>query len=519
MKYQPAQEQELLQEILSFADDPVGFVIYAYPWGKSGTPLAGFAGPRDWQLRDMEDLAKHIRAQKFALANDLPIEMFREARSSGRGPGKSAKFGMLAHWHVSTHIGAQTIVAANTETQMRLKTFPEFARWFNVAVNAHWFVVDGMRITPEKWLSDLVAKPPQEGGLGIDARYWNVAGQTWTEENPSAFAGAHNAYGLQVLFDEAAGIPGAVWDTTDGFFSDPTLYRMWHAASQMRENAGRFYDLFYDAKMGAGWNTKKMSTRGMQGVDQQLIKRQIERYGENSDFVRVEIDGDAPRTSPKQFIPSENVRAAESNVIHTDWSAPLVLGVDPAPRGRTVLRFRQGNNARDCCGPETRTEMLEKDNWAIATEIIRLDQKYKPDEICVDFGNGTGVIDILKRHTLHGKLIEVRFGETPENTDGEAGSRVCELWCRVRDWLPVGMIEKSEALFKEFTDRGWKWSGREEGKKTLETKDALQARGVASPDDVDALACTFAGKAKHRVIKDSQPRKVLIADGVSTTYT
>ena len=502
---------------MSFKDDPTGFVIYAYPWGVSGTPLAALSGPRDWQLRELEELAAHLKLQKFALANDLPMAMYKAAWSSGRGPGKSAELGMLAHWHVSTHIGAQAIVAANTETQMRLKTFPEFARWFNSAVNAHWFTVDGMRITPMPWLAEMVAKPPAEGGLGIDPRYWNVAGQTWTEENPSAFAGAHNAYGLAVLFDEAAGIPGGVWDTTDGFFTDPTLYRFWFAASQMRENAGRFHDLFYDARIGAGWRKLKMSIRGMQGIDQQWVRDKIEQYGENSDFVRVEIDGDAPRTSAKQFIPSENVRAAEANWMPTDGGAALVLGVDPAPRGRTVMRFRQGKNARDCCGPDTRVELFNKDNHEIAMEVMRLDAKHKPDEICIDFGMGTGVIDIVKRHRLHGRLIEVRFGETPEDKNGEAGSRACELWCRVRDWLPLGMIEKSDALYAEFTDRGWKWSGREEGKKVLESKQDLQARGVASPDDVDALACTFAGKARVRRVQ-SEARKVVIADGVSNVY-
>lgn len=517
MKYKFAQEKELLEFTLSFADDPVGFVFAMYPWGESGTPLAHMSGPRDWQLQDLETLAAHLKKQKAALAAGLPVEMFKEATSSGRGPGKSAKFGMLAHWHISTHIGAQTIVAANTETQLRLKTFPEFGRWFTCALNAHWFVVDSMRITPEKWLADAVAKPKAEGGLGVDPRYWNVAGQTWTEENPSAFAGAHNAYGLAVMFDEAAGIPALVWDTTDGFFTDPTLYRMWLAASQMRENQGRFYDLFYDPKTGAGWNTRKLTIRGMPGVDQQWVRAKIEQYGEGSDFVRVEIDGDAPRTSTAQFVPSENVRAAQTNMMHPDYGKPLVLGVDPAPRGRTLLRFRQGANARDCCGVETRVELFEKDNFGIATEVMRLDAKYKPDEICVDFGMGTGVIDILKRHRLHGKLIEVKFGESPENKEGEAGSRACELWCRMRDWLLVGMIEKADALFKELTDRGWKWSGREEGKKVLESKNDLKARGVDSPDDADALACTFAGKARVRRTETSE-RKVLIAEGVSNSY-
>ena len=57
------------------------------------------------------------------------------------------------------------------------------------------------------------------------------------------------------------------------------------------------------------------------------------------------------------------------------------------------------------------------------------------------------------------------------------------------------MVEKDDgekgSLSHQLTDRGWRWSGREDNKKIMETKDDMQARGVQSPDDADALACTF----------------------------
>ena len=30
-------------------NDPLKFVLYAFPWGQKGTPLEDFAGPRKWQ--------------------------------------------------------------------------------------------------------------------------------------------------------------------------------------------------------------------------------------------------------------------------------------------------------------------------------------------------------------------------------------------------------------------------------------------------------------------------------------
>jgi hypothetical protein len=431
----------------------------------------------------------------FALEQGLPLEVFKEALSSGRGPGKSALLAMIAHWHMSTRIGAPTIVAANTETQLRTKTFPEYATWFGSAINSHWFVQDNLKISPAPWLVDLVKGLPEEGGLGIDPRYWYVAGQMWSEDNPDSFAGAHNPYGMLLQFDEAAGIHSRIWEVSEGFFTEENPYRFWQAASQMRNREGRFYELFNDPTLGFGWHCRTLSTRGMLGVDQAVVEDQIRRYGIDSDFVRVEIMGIAPRTSEDQFIPWDCVRAAQQNELVRDYGESLVLGIDPAPRGKTAWRFRQGRNARDCCGSATFGSWLGYDNVEIAQAVLKLDQKYKPDHICIDFGMGTGVIDILKRKVTHGRVHTVKFGDQAHDKQSEWATHAIELWARVRDWLPGAMLEKDDGakgtLSQQLTDRGWRWSQREDGKKIMETKEDLQSRGVKSPDDADALACTM----------------------------
>lgn len=509
-------ESEILTQSLALRDDPVGFVRWAYPWGEAGTPFASIHGPRTWQLEELQAIGAHVREQEFALANDIALRIWRAAYSSGRGPGKSALLGMLAHWQMSTRIGSTVTVAANTEGQLRTKTFPEFAVWFGAAINSHWWSIETMKIVPAPWLVELVEKRREEGGLGISPKYWFVQGQTWNADSPSSFAGTHNPLGLMVQFDEASGIHSGVWDTTEGFFTEISPWRFWLAASQMRNRQGRLYEIFNDMKIGAGWRTRTISTRGMPGVDQALIADQIKRYGADSDFVRVEIDGLPPRTSEDQFIPWDNVRAAQNNDLFRDYGEALILGVDPAPRGKTSWRFRQGRNARDCCGSATFGSVLGADNVQIAEKVLALDAKYKPDHICIDFGMGTGVIDILKRKHTHGRLHEVKFGASSYDQGNEWATHAIELWALVKAWLPGGMIEKDTGergtLSQQLTDRGWAWSGREDHKKILETKDNLQARGVKSPDDADALACTFEVNPPRNDSKHNQGL-VVVASG------
>lgn len=488
------QESEIFTQILALKNDPVGFAHYAYPWGEPGTSFE--RGLRAWQLEELKRLADHTQEQAFRHDNGLPLKVYRRGWSSGRGPGKSAMFGIASHWHMSTHIGAPTIVSANTESQLRTRTFPEFAVWFGSAINSHWFTIETLRIVPAPWLLENVKRSKDEGGLGIDPKYWYVQGQMWSEDNPNSFAGAHNPYGMLLLFDEAAGIPSPIWDVARGFFTEVNPYRFHLAASQMRSRTGRFYEVFTDKAWSDEWTVRTLSTRGMEGVDQAEVESSVKAYGEDSDYVRVEILGLPPRTSEDQFIPFDNVRAAQANELYRDETQALILGVDPAPRGKTAWRFRQGRNARDCCGSSTKGSWTGYDNVQIVKAIVDLDSRFDPDFICIDFGMGTGVIDTLKRNArIAPKLREVKFGDQAHDKSSEFATHAAELWARMRDWLPGGMIEKDDgekgSFSQQLTDRGWRYSGREEGKKILETKDDMQRRGVKSPDDADAMACTF----------------------------
>lgn len=502
----------LMERVMATKDDPLAFVLTAYPWGVPGTPLAGMKGPRPWQREELEHLSQYLRTVVGAHGLGLDYEIYRLAMSSGRGPGKSALLAWIAHWQCSTHWGSQTIVAANTETQLRSKTFPEIARWVSMSIHAHWFEIEGMKIMPSEWLTSQVADQQH-----IDKGYWNIVGQNWSEDNPDAFAGAHNQNGLAVLFDEASGIAPPIWTNADGFFTDKTPYRFFMAMSQMRRSSGYFYDLFYNAVAGRGWRTRMLDIRSMPELDQAWVRSFIERSGgADTDAVRVEIRGMPPKGGDSQFIAADVVDAAVSRVIpHSCDHEPLIMGVDPAPRGRTLIRFRQGWNARDCCGKDTRVELNGKNNVEIAKVVADLYNKYKPDALRVDFGMGTGVIDVL-RAVYKIQVGEVKFGETPHDTDSEWATHGTELWARLRDWLETGLIDNTPELKRDLTARHWKWSGREDNKKILETKEDLKARGIPSPDDADALGCTFDTPPSYRLVRRPEGQKVRIAEGTDT---
>jgi len=73
-------EQELANDIASFSDDPLGYVLYAFPWGEAGGELANKTGPRKWQREVLNSIGEQLRAG----AKDRG-EVIREAVASGHG--------------------------------------------------------------------------------------------------------------------------------------------------------------------------------------------------------------------------------------------------------------------------------------------------------------------------------------------------------------------------------------------------------------------------------------------------
>lgn len=502
---QQKQEHDLIADQFSFANDPLGHVMYTYPWGGIGGPLEHFSGPRKWQCEVLEEIGAHTRSQEFAVHNGLPLQMFQEAIASGRGIGKSALLGMLANWHMSTHIGSTTIVTANTEKQLASKTFPEFARWLTMGINAHWWTQDRTRISPQLWLQELVRSQ-----LSIASQYWYIEGQTWSAENPDAFAGAHNVLGLMLMFDEASGIVDPIWTTAKGFFTESNPYRYWLACSQGRRNSGAFFERFHDPELQRFWRCRRLDGRTVEDIDPSIFAEIIAQYGPDSDEARVEVYGEFPESGDRQFIPNSSVRLAQTNVFPWDDGQPIVMGIDPAPRGRTVVRFRQGRDARSI----PPTVLMNLPLPLLVKRVTDLINKYNPDAVVCDAGQGTGLIDMLRAQRV--KVVEVQFGSSPLE-DKEMATRGGELWNLLKKWLPSAMIDESISLFNDLTKREWEWYGREDGRKILESKADLQSRGVPSPDDADALALTFAAHPPRRdrkVYRGGIAASVRIAEGV-----
>lgn len=473
------KEQELIERLLQFKYDPYGFVMYAFPWGVKGTPLERMEGPRTWQVDQFKRISDHLMLDLEKQRIGLSPSPLYLAISSGRGIGKSALLAMLDMWVASCWIGATGIVTANTETQLRSRTMAELGKWHTMAINRHWFTKNSMSLKPADWFANLI-----EDQLQMDTQYYYIEGQSWSEENPDAFAGAHSQIGMMVQFDEASGIGDNIWQVTEGFFTDLAPLRLWITISNPRRNTGRFFECFH--KDAGFWENISVDSRSVEGVDGGVYQRIADKYGEDHDVTRVEVKGEFPRTGSNQFIGREVVQDAYTREVTEDGGAALLMGVDVARFGddESVIRFRRGRDGRSI--KPVRFKGLN--TMQLAAETADLIDRFNPDGVFVDGGGvGGGVVDRLKQ--LGYRVIEVQSGERARDPEKYLNKRA-EMWGDMREWLVYGAIDNDQQLIDDLT--GPEYSIDLKGRIKLETKDNMKKRGLVSPDDGDALALTFA---------------------------
>ena len=485
MKPQPSSfEQDLLEDVLSYRYDPLGFVMYAFPWGQANTPLQRFDGPRTWQREDLEMIGDHLTTDYALSGIGVPPRVQYLARSSGRGPGKSALVSMLNYWLASCWPGGTGIVTANTEVQLRTRTMAEMGKWHTLAINRHWFEKSSMSLRPAPWYRQLI-----EEQMHIDCQYFYVDGQTWSEDNPDAFAGAHSQIAMMLTFDEASGISDPVWNVSEGFFTDQAPLRLWLAISNPRRVNGRFYDCFHRDR--GFWNTKSIDSRTVEGIDRAVYDRIVDKYGEDHDVTRVEVKGEFPKSGDDAVISLGLIEeSVERDVEPTD--ARIVWGVDVARKGmdRTVIAKRCGNTLL-----ETPIWWRGKRITETAGKIVDLYNGTTPSErphtVVVDsIGMGAGLVDILREQGIPVKGINV--SEAPGIGDRFARLRD-DLYFRMRDWFEtqsVRMPKGCDDLIGELTTPWYTFTPA--GKIKVASKDEIKKELARSPDLSDAFMLTFA---------------------------
>lgn len=478
-------DAQLAEDLARFYADPLGFVMYAFPWDTDASlqivemsePWASRYGckfgPDEWACGFLEEIGQDVEARAFD--GVTAVEPIQYAVSSGHGIGKSAMAAWLALWIMSTRPHSKGVVTANTGEQLASKTWAGISAWKGRAINGHWF-----DITTGKGAMKLThVKHPDT---------WRVDAQTSREENSESFAGLHAASSTPwYLFDEASAIPAKIWEVAEGGKTDGEP--MHFVFGNPTRNTGAFFECFN--KQRHRWNTRQIDSRKVAITNKNLLSQWVQDYGEDSDFVKVRVRGVFPNASSLQFIPRNLVDSAMSRQPpeYRQMGMTAAVGVDVGRFGgdNSVIRTRIG---RDGTWPVKRFNGLDTMQMAakVAEHVRELKRAGLRVVVFVDGGGvGGGVVDRLRQ--LEFDVIEVQFGGKADDSRKYANKRA-EMWGRCKEWLGIGSLARDEMLTTDLTSVEYGFNAADQI--LLERKEDMKKRGLASPDDGDALALTFA---------------------------
>jgi phage terminase large subunit len=466
-------------------DDPLESAVAAYR-------LLRAHWQRDPVRYARERLGLSPTWQQEAMLRAMVPEGTKVSVRAGHGIGKSASLAAVIWWFLETRDFAKIPCTGPSSHQLRDVLWSELAKWRRSADA----VSQARGDHPRLWLSTLFDSTAERVFDRAAEQEWFAVARTSSKERPEALSGFHGAPGsLLFILEEASGILEATFETAEGALSSPGA-RVIMVGNPTR-NTGTFAA---SHKQHRGeYTALHFRSQDSPLVDPEYRPRLVRKFGAESNVVRVRADGEFPKQDDDVLISLELTEAALQRD-RVPGTGPRRLGVDVARYGddRTVLLLRHGQVV------EHIAIYSKQDTMVTVGHVIQAVQAWHVTEVYVDvIGVGAGVYDRLaelqREKKLAAAVTAVNVAEAapgrPADQDAQGKTLRDHLWLQTAAWLrdeaPVFAADREhcEDLAGELSSL--KYAPDSSGRLVVESKDAMKARNLRSPDLADALVVTF----------------------------
>ena len=414
---------------------------------------------------------------------------------SGQGVGKTALEAVIALWFMTTRPFARVVATAPTRQQLHDVLWSEIEKWRSKSP---------LLSTILKWTKTYVYM------VGFEKRWFAVARTATKPENMQGF----HEDNMLFIVDEASGVAEPIMEAILGTLSGPGNKLL--MCGNPTQTSGTFYDS-HTADL-AMYRAHKISSRDCARTNKEMIAAMERKYGRDSNFIRVRVDGEFPLQDDDVFLPM----SALDRSIHSDWTltkpVKIDISCDVARFGddKTVIAYKVNEkvtiydkvNGRDLM--RTADKIVE-----LGIELIRK-YKYKGSIIIRidDSGVGGGVTDRLRQikersPSRFGWMVikPIMFGQRIRHIyyhDTTTYMYACmkEMIASVDEKgqpKPVELVLPDDAdLFAQLSSRRYEMT--EASKIKIESKDDFKKRIGSSPDEADCvimLCLPVTYKRKH----------------------
>ena len=407
----------------------------------------------------------------------------RTAMKASKGTGKTCTLAWCA-WHFLT-VYQDCNVAATSITSDNLRD----GLWKEMAV---WQAKSPFLQRAFHWGKERIESVYRPATWWMAARTWSKSANAQAQSE--TLAGLHAKY-ILFLIDEAGGMPRPIMATaeaalTSGATDDNV------AKIGVGGNPTNLEGVLYDCCVSEAWLWSVISMTGdpdnpkrSPRVSIQWARDQIQKYGRNSPWVKVNVFGEFPESSLNTLLGPDDVQEAINRKLTVDeyeW-AQKRLGVDVARYGDdlTVIFPRQGLRAfLPAIMSHPRGSPVSTD---IAGRVMMAKRKFGSELEFFDSTGGwaAGARDIL--HQAGQSPISVLY--SAPSMDKRYKNVRAQIWIEGTNWVKNGgKLPPVPELLAEMTTPTYSYVG---GQFVIEPKDLVKERLGRSPNYTDALFETF----------------------------
>jgi phage terminase large subunit len=400
----------------------------------------------------------------------------RIAMKACKGPGKTAVLAWCCWNFLSTRPSPKIAATSITGDNLSDNLWPEMAKWQGRSdFLKESFVWTKTRIfnkqAPENWF--------------MSARTWPKSGDS--TQQADTLAGLHADYLLFVL-DESGGIPDAVMAAAEAGLASGVETKILQAGNPTHLE-GPLYrastserNLWYVINITGDPDNPNRSSR----VSVQWAREQIEKYGRDNPWVKVNVFGEFPPASLNALFSADDIDAAmKRSLREVDYQhAQKRIGIDVARFGddKCILFPRQGRKAF------TPDEHRNINGIDLAAAIAAKKSLFGSEQEMIDDTGGyaASAIDQLGRIQLY--PMPVNFSS--KATDPRYANRRAEMYFNMAQWIKTASLPNLPNLKRQLLAITYMFQGN---RMILEDKEQIKQKLQGeSPDEADSLALTFA---------------------------
>lgn len=300
------------------------------------------------------------------------------------------------------------------------------------------------------------------------------------------------------IVDEASGVDESVLEAIRGTLSGVNNKLLF--VGNPTKTSGMFYDSHTSER--AKWVTMTVDSEKSPRTNKESIQNLKDKYGEDSNVVRVRVHGLFPLAEDDVFIPISLIEQSINTDIKIKSTPDIIdIGVDVARFGddKTIISYRVDGQVKIYNKFHGQDTMSTANKVVLLYNLLRMQYKEFKKQIVIkidDSGIGGGVTDRLRQLKKQNpsmyrnmRIVPVNFGvKISHNFYADSTTymmSVLKALLKNEDGKCELQLPNDADLVGQLSSRKYEFT--DQAKIKVESKKVMKNRGLQSPDEADSV--------------------------------